>query len=424
MKDQVNRVLRSAGFQSHELLIAGVSGGVDSMVMLDLLRELPVRLKVVHVNYGLRGEASDADEACVRAYCTEHGIACEVVKWTAEKPGTNLQAEARTFRYEAFETALVGQPGRIILAHHADDQAEQFLLAAIRALDPGALGGMREVSPDGLRLRPLLGFTKAEIRHYAATHGVPFREDASNAQPDYLRNALRINILPELETLRPGTTAHFVKLTQRLQDQQEILERALARHENWPVAENFATENWRGDAWDREVLRRWTAQWGLPAGAAEEIPRLERIGARYEANGVRVTRERAAWAFERTADKAVNWHLIEEELPAPDAEILRTSQEAECWCDMETLQHPLVVRPWRAGDRLQTWAGPSAKVSDLLTQAKVPAGRRENWPVVTDASDQILWLPHIRRSARAPITSTTTRALRLRLDPDPQADRR
>lgn len=416
MKDQVNRVLLAAGVLSHELLVAGVSGGVDSMVMLDLLRQLPVHLKVVHVNYGLRGEDSDADEACVREYCTAHGISCEVAKWEA-KPDKNLQAEARKFRYATFEAALGDRKGRIVLAHHADDQAEQFLLAAMRALDPGALGGMREVSSDGLRLRPLLSFTKAEIRLYAAANNVPFREDASNARPDYLRNALRLNILPELEKLRPGTTAHLGKLTERLQDQQEILERALASHENWPVAENFATENWRGDALDREVLRRWTAQWGLPAGAANEIPRLERIGARYEANGVRVTRERTTWAFTRIADNATNWRLIEAELPVPDLAVIRTSQEAECWCDMEQVQMPLKLRSWQAGDRLQTRAGQTAKVSDLLTQAKVPAVKRANWPVVTDASDQILWLPHIRRSSLAPITSTTTRALRLHLDP-------
>ena len=419
MKAGVDRVLRSAGVRSDELLIAGVSGGVDSMVLLDLLRGLPVHLKVVHVNYALRGSASDADEACVREYCAAHGIACEIATWTEEKPVTNLQAAARKFRYEAFETALGGRPGRILLAHHTDDQAEQFLLAAMRALDPGALGGMREVSADGQRLRPLLHFTKAEIRDYAAAHQVPFREDASNKKPDYLRNALRLNILPELEKLRPGTTAHFVKLAQRLQDQQDILERALASHKNWPVTENFVIDHWRGDALDREVLRRWIAHWGLPASAADEMLRLERIGARYEANGIRVTRERTAWVFEQTAERPVEWRLIEEELPVPDAENLRTTKEAECWCDMETVLHPLLLRPWRAGDRLLTRAGQTAKVSDLLTQAKVPAGKRENWPVVTDASDSILWLPHIRRSAHAPITPATTRAVRIRITPNP-----
>lgn len=420
MLEHIDACFASAGVTAAESLVVGVSGGVDSMVLLDLLlrSRFASAVRVVHVNYGMRGEASDLDEALVVSFCEAKGVPVEVARFEGGGGG-GFQAEARRFRYRVFER--VG--GRVVLAHHADDQAEQVVIASLRAADPRALGGMRRVSHGGRRLRPLLGVGKAEIRAWAAAHDTPFREDGSNGDPKYLRNAVRLGVLPAMEAARPGAIRRLVGLSERMQDWAAIVDGALAGHPAMPVAPpprgEFPLQGWSGDARDREVLRRWVAGWGLGAAAADEIARLTRTGAVWTGGGVRVVRERNHWLWTSEVAAGGRWQLRRAVVDVAEFEARgRTSAEAACWCDVETLREPLNIRPWVAGDRLQPWgwpAGRTAKVSDLLTQAKVPTAERATWPVVVDAEGAILWVPGVRRSALAAVGRETRGVVRLGL---------
>ena len=427
MLERIETCLSEAGVGPGELLVVGVSGGVDSMVLLDLLlrSRFASAVRVVHVNYGMRGEASDLDEALVLAFCEAKSVPCTIVPFAnPQAEGDGFQAEARRFRYRAFEAALGGGGGgRIVLGHHADDQAEQVVIASLRAADPRALGAMSRVSHGGRRLRPLLGAGKAEIRAWAEAHGTPFREDGSNGDPKYLRNAVRLGVLPAMEAARPGASRRLVGLSARMRDWAALVDAALEGHPAMPVAGPprgvFPLAGCTGDARDREVLQRWVAAWGLGAAVAGEIAKLGRAGAVWTGGGVRVVRERDHWLWTSEAMEEATWQLDREELDVAEFEAAgRTTGEAACWCDVETLKEPLSVRPWSAGDRMQPWGWPAdrtAKVSDLLTQAKVPVADRATWPVVEDAEGAIVWVPRVRRSSLAAVGPGTRGVVRLGL---------
>ena len=219
--------------------VLGVSGGMDSMSLLHALWELRVPVEARHVNYGLRGADSDADEAAVRATCDRLGIPLRVHR--ADPPPSpapdGLQAWARRIRTSFLSTSTstststptsTSTSTSYITAHHADDQTETVLLHLLRAADPLALAGMRELSTDGCHFRPWLQETHAEIQRYASARGVEWREDASNQSQVYLRNRIRHEVVPLLEALRPGASAHVAQLAQRFAPLADAAERAVA----------------------------------------------------------------------------------------------------------------------------------------------------------------------------------------------------
>jgi len=211
--DPVRRVLREIeraavrlDLRGHTVL-AAVSGGLDSTVLADALvlmagslRSPALRVAIGHVHHGLRGAEADADQAAVAALAERLGVpfAAERVAPHTLREGTSsrerptLQEAARTLRYAALDR-IAERLGaqRITTAHHADDQAETVLLRLIRGTGPDGLGGIPERSPDGRIVRPLLRLARADLERYAAARSLTWREDASNASPDYTRNRLR-----------------------------------------------------------------------------------------------------------------------------------------------------------------------------------------------------------------------------------------
>lgn len=193
-------------------VLVAVSGGVDSTALLqglaDLAPALRLRLAVGHVNHGLRGAESDGDEDAVRAHAGRLGIpvAVERVEPRAlreqaercrERP--TLQEAARRLRYDALARhALALGLDCVATAHHADDQAETLLLRLLRGAAAEGLAGIPERSPDGRIVRPLLRVARAEIAAFAESRGLAWREDPSNASPDYARSRLRTRWIPGL----------------------------------------------------------------------------------------------------------------------------------------------------------------------------------------------------------------------------------
>ncbi|ACV57261.1 tRNA(Ile)-lysidine synthetase [Alicyclobacillus acidocaldarius subsp. acidocaldarius DSM 446] len=203
-------------FQQHRLetahAVLGVSGGVDSMVLLHLCQraaeEAPSALggfSVVHVHHHLR-ETADRDAAFVERYCREREIPCEIahVKVVDER-GEGLEAAARRARYQALADRARVKGGVILVAHHAQDELETFIMRLLRGAGPGGLGAMRpEAEMNGVRvLRPLLAVEKSEIERYAALHGVPHVEDETNEDPRFFRNRVRQVVIPALRAVEP-----------------------------------------------------------------------------------------------------------------------------------------------------------------------------------------------------------------------------
>ena len=207
MSTSLERLARSMTGAPEGLLLAGLSGGADSVALLRLLhlRCGPERLRAVHVNHGLRGAASDGDEAFCRVLCGQLGVPLDVVRVTL--PADCSEGEAREQRYAAFARVYrERQAGALVLAHHLEDQAETVLMHLLRGSGSRGLAGMAEHSrAAGMHIwRPLLRVSRRELRDALTGAGQPWREDASNLDPRFLRNRVRQELLPAMERISPG----------------------------------------------------------------------------------------------------------------------------------------------------------------------------------------------------------------------------
>jgi len=225
------------------VLLAAVSGGSDSMALLYglhlLQKETGFSLNACHVQHGLRGADSLADEQLVRECCARWEIPLTV--HTAQLGGDihlpGMETRARESRRKFFsETMRQLGAQALLLAHHQDDQTETVLMHLLRGAGGNGLSGMQEAVPctGGSMLRPLLGLSKTDLRNALTEWKVPYREDGSNREALTPRNALRLQVLPLLEELYPGCTAHMAHTARLLRRDEDALERQAIRlvHEN------------------------------------------------------------------------------------------------------------------------------------------------------------------------------------------------
>ena len=213
------------------LVLCAVSGGRDSMAMLHLLsalaREGGFQVAAAHFNHRLRPTA-DRDEAFVRDWCREQGIplTCGAgdVADLAAREGLGIEDAARKLRYAFLEAAARDMgASRIAAAHHREDNAETALLHLLRGTGLQGLGGIAPVR--GRIVRPFLETSRAEIDAYAARNGVPYVEDESNRDTRFLRNRLRLEVLPLLEEVSPGCTGRIAAAAELLREENEHLRR-------------------------------------------------------------------------------------------------------------------------------------------------------------------------------------------------------
>lgn len=234
--EAVRRALDGCGLlRADARLLCGVSGGADSVALLQALCRVRAQagftLRAVHVQHGLRGEASAEDERFVRALC--EALCVELRVETLSLPGDmdtpGMETLARRERRSAFARAVRSTGAdALLLAHHRDDQAETVLMHLLRGSGLRGLCGMRERTPfaeGAWLLRPFLDIPKARILEALAAEGLPHREDESNARPVTARNALRLNVLPALETLFPGASANVARASRALREDEDFLAR-------------------------------------------------------------------------------------------------------------------------------------------------------------------------------------------------------
>ena len=210
--------------EQSDIVIAGISGGADSVcllfVLMDLQKEIGFQIRTVHVHHGLRGEAADADAAFVKELTEQYKIPCTIyyydVELEAKKRKQSTEEAGREVRREAFqrERELYGGT-KIALAHHSDDNAETFLMNLIRGSRLQGLGGMRPVS--GNMIRPLLCVRRKEIEMYLEERQISYCTDTTNFENIYTRNKLRNCVIPYLEDeINPAAVAHMNQTMEQL----------------------------------------------------------------------------------------------------------------------------------------------------------------------------------------------------------------
>ena len=216
---KINAVCNKLKMLGKVRILAGVSGGADSIALLLLLLRAGLDVQAVHFEHGIRGAESVADADFVVKFCRERGVACRVIPLNVPerlRRGENLEAAARRMRLEAWQGLVLEFPGCIIaLGHHRDDAVENFLLRFARGGNLSGLTNLRSQKElEGLRIiRPLLELSRAEIEEFLHNEGVDnFRTDLTNLDDAYQRNFLRNNVLRPWREKFPAVESGWVRL--------------------------------------------------------------------------------------------------------------------------------------------------------------------------------------------------------------------
>lgn len=228
-KIQKNNIINDLKQNSSPVLV-GVSGGVDSMVLCDLLIKLNIHFSIAHCNFKLRKEAADQDELFVNNFATKNKIKCHNITFNtveyANNNGISIQMAARDLRYDWFETLVKEhQYSALLVAHHLDDQLETLLINLGNSTGIKGLTGMQ--SKRDYIFRPLLDFSKSQILEYAQENRIEYKEDASNAENKYERNHIRNKVVPELKKNNENFLENVKKTIENLQSEQNIIQHYL-----------------------------------------------------------------------------------------------------------------------------------------------------------------------------------------------------
>ncbi len=368
------------------------SGGIDSVVLFHLLKKSSYSFEVMHVNYKLRGEASDLDQAFVEEMCSTAGIKCHVQAINMidylKANGGNLQQEARKFRYAFFES-IRADGDAILLAHHADDQVETFFLNLSR--EAGFMGLSAMLPMHNNYIRPLLSITKEEILCYAKQENITWREDASNQLLKYNRNKWRHVFLPFLEETIPSIKASILTLIPYFQEGQLELENSVASFVHDIQTEGnlpYATF----DSLDEHGLAELCAQLGLSKRNVTSLQKIRRAskGSFLEMKVFDyhfIVHERNALVFCRTLKCDDQFVLHTESVVSLPA----TFDKHAIYVNPSKIKGRLHVRPWQKGDRMAPVGMKGTKlISDILTDAGVEHSSRSSKLVVCD-EEKILW---------------------------------
>jgi tRNA(Ile)-lysidine synthase len=389
---------RAAALLRDEVVVL-LSGGRDSVCLLDLAVRLAGPVTAVHVNYGLRAEAG-ADEAFCADLCDRLGVPLHVHH--AGAPSGNVQAWARAVRY----AEAAKHDGLIATGHTATDQVETVLYRL--AASPGRRALLGMPARDGRIIRPLLECTREETAAYCRERGLEWREDATNESPAYARNRVRHELLPALRSLHPAAERNILRTLEILRDEAAVLDELVAAE---PDLDALAA---LPPALARLAL---TEMAGAPIGARlPDILALSRHGTQTLdlGGGLRAVAEYGRLRFDHGPP----------EPPAPasldvpgsvayGAGRVTCEEAADGALDADALGPRLAVRPWRAGDRMRpVGLGGSRTLQDLFTDRKIPRERRAEVPVIV-SGDEIAWVPGVATGERFAATPSTTRRVTL-----------
>ena len=408
---------------SSQRVLVAVSGGVDSMVLLDLLRELVDEVAVAHCNFQLRGQDSAQDEQLVESYCKRHQLTCHIKRFDTKLLKQSTQMAARTLRYNWFEELCLSNNYDVILtAHHADDNIETLFMNIIRGTGVEGLTGIPE--QNGRILRPLLPFYKSEIANYAQAHQIPWREDWSNQSDDYQRNAIRHHVIPELVKLHPKAlenTTKTIDFTKEaalvIQQQTEQLQKQLFLNEEETI--RISTSSVKA----LHPLSFWIHQLFHPYGFDhKEVIKLlsTQKGKCIHSTDHTLEVGRNEFLLYKSIDqkKEMEFEVYEHGIHEPIELLFSRDQQHEqssLTLDAIAISFPLKLRKWRRGDHFYpTGMTGSKKVSKYFKDEKYTATEKAAQWLLCSGND-IVWIVGKRADRRFVPTEATINFLNINL---------
>jgi tRNA(Ile)-lysidine synthase len=406
---------------SNDLYIVALSGGADSVALLLFLDEMGYQVHAAHCNFHLRGAESDRDEAFCESLCLQKNIPFHRIHFDtltyAETHHVSVEMAARELRYGYFEQLRkdIGASG-ICVAHHRDDSVETVLMNLIRGT---GLRGLTGIQPrNGVVLRPLLCVSRQEIEHFLHERGQEYVTDSTNLVADVLRNKLRLQIIPLLQTLNPAAIDNILRSTEHLAEAQLVLDSISYKLKDvkqlyFSKLEEFGSREY--------ALYEWAKQYGFNGPQVKDMLTAETGSVFSSSMGYDLLVDRDSYLVEPILKPYKEVRIPEEGTYILD-EITKikvrkcpayvSKNPSVATLDAQKVAFPLTVRRVEEGDRMQPYGMRGTKLlSDLMTDCKLSLFDKRRQLVVVDAQGVVIWAVGLRVSQQVAVTDHTSEVL-------------
>ena len=430
---------RHSLFTHEDKILLTVSGGVDSMVMLSLFVASGYNIGVAHCNFGLRGAESDEDEVVVEREAAKYGVPCYNKRFDTtgemERTGESMEMAARRLRYEWFYELCDTYGYTVIsVAHHADDSIETFFINLLRGTGLKGLTGINHQM--GKVVRPLMFASRKELLEYAVANHIPFREDSSNRSTKYLRNKIRLGLIPMIREINPKFTALMRGNLYRLNDAQLFIETAVGKIRDTVTERHEGVDTIHIDKIDAAFPRNFViytllnTAYGFKGDVVDELCRSlahGQTGKRFysreyvaciDRGNIVVSRIAECDSCETMVEQGAmrsycgNSVLYYEHTDIDNITDYSVPQDVAL-IDEDKLKYPLCLRRWREGDYFVPFGmNGRKKVSDFLIDHKVSLVEKSRQFVLVSGED-IVWLVGRRIDDRYRITDKTEKILKI-----------
>ena len=432
----LNNIEKNFSSLLNNKFIVAVSGGVDSIVLLHLCRNLKLNFVVAHCNFKLRGKESDDDELFVKNLAARYKIKFYLnsfnTKELSNSSNKSVQMIARDLRYSWFNK-LSEELGidYIITAHHIDDSIETFLINLSRGAGINGFLGIPEVN--NKINRPLLAFTKDQLKSYALENKILFREDSSNKKKDYIRNQIRLEVIPKLKKINPYLLESFPKTIKKLEQSKSIIADRIAKVLSEVSFKKggelfFEIESIKNlsniEAYVYEIFKQYNfTQW-------DDIVDLldSQTGKEVVSKTHRLLKNREYLILTKKVGLQETSTMInssKEEIKISAGTIIFSKADKidkknpySIFLDSKKLKFPLKVRNVVSGDYFYPFGmDGKKKVSKYLKDQKISKYEKEKTLILETSKNEIVWLIGMRLDHRFSVTDKTKEILKIELIP-------
>lgn len=420
----------------HATVIVGFSGGADSVTLLHFLQTAGYNCIAAHCNFSLRGEESKRDHQFAKSFAEKYNIPFQSIVFDtlqyASKQKLSIEMACRELRYDWFEKIRIQyQAEAIAVAHHRDDSIETFFLNLIRGTGINGLTGIK--SRNGNIVRPLLCIGKKEIIDYIQSEQLSYITDSSNLESIYIRNKIRLNIIPQLQTINPSYADCICRTMENLQQAETVYTKTISEQKNKFLKEidgkyYLSIQDLKKISYSDTFLYEWLKDYGFSPLTCQQISMATHSdvsGKIFYSKQYRVIKDRSFIILSKqtekvnlgctTINKQQNRITEPIELVFNYVENNSTFQiqpnKNTAYFDAKQLNYPLTIRRWQTGDRFTPFGlNGKKKVSDYFSDRKYSLVDKENAYLLC-SGNEIIWLIGERSSNKFRITKNTKEIL-------------
>ncbi|MGV6829461.1 MAG: tRNA lysidine(34) synthetase TilS [Flavobacteriales bacterium] len=422
-------------FLKEKKIMVACSGGVDSVVLTHLLSKLNYTISLAHCNFSLRGEESDQDEAFVKKLSKQLNILFFTKTFDTKKYALehkiSTQMAARDLRYNWFNTLLEeNKYDYLLTAHHLDDDVETFFINLIRGTGLRGLTGIPEINQK--TIRPFLSFSRKEILEYAEENKITWREDSSNKTTAYLRNALRLKVIPTLNDLIPNFSQNFKKSQSNLQESQTLIDDYLILIKQLIVKQiddevQINIKKLQDLPSAKALLYELLSPYGFTSWQTIFDLLEAQTGKQIFSKTHRIIKNRDVLLLSRIKNKPLQAKVFEilehtKKIVNPiflnfeQVTKISNNKKNSAFVDIEKLNFPLQIRKWQQGDVFYPLGMKGKKkISKFFKDEKLSLVEKEKVWLLT-SNNKIVWVVGKRLDERFKVTPQTKKILKIVLE--------